>query len=87
MKNMNNKNIGFNIKLTKEEKEQMIEEIKYYFSEERDEELGIIASENLLDFFLNTMGKYVYNKALDDTKYWFDRNMDNIESDFYALYK
>jgi len=41
----------------------------------------------LLEFFLNTLGKHIYNKALDNVKLWYERIMENIEADFYALYK
>lgn len=75
------------IELTQEEKQQLTEEIKYYFKEERDENLGILATENILEFFMNNLGKYIYNKALDDAKLWFDQRMENVEADFYAIYK
>lgn len=85
--NMVKKYAYSNIELTQDEKVQLLEEIKYYFKEERDENLGIIASENLLEFFMNSMGKHIYNKALDDAKRWFDQRMENVEADFYAIYK
>lgn len=78
---------SMNIKLSDEEKKQIIEEIKYYFETERGENLGIIASESVFDFFMDTLGKYIYNKALDDTKLWYQRRMEDVEADFYALYK
>jgi uncharacterized protein (DUF2164 family) len=75
------------IALSGEEKKQLLEEIKYYFETERGEKLGIIASESILEFFTDTLGKYIYNKALDDTRLWFERRMEDVEADFYALYK
>lgn len=75
------------IQFSKEEKQKIIEEIQYFFEEEREETLGILASEQIYDFFVNTLGEYAYNKALDDVMVWFKKNMDNIESDFYAIYK
>ena len=73
--------------LTAEEKKKVLEEIIYFFREERDEELGVIGSETILDFFLDVLGEAIYNKALDDVKLWPTRNVENMESDFYALYK
>ena len=70
-----------------EEKKKMQEEIIYFFQEEREEELGIIGAETILDFFLDVLGETIYNKALDDVKLWLTRNVENIESDYYALYK
>ena len=75
------------ITLTDEQKQQMLEDIRYYFSTERDEDLGIIASESILNFFMETLGKHIYNKALDDAKTWYGRRMEDVEADFYALYK
>lgn len=73
--------------LTQEQKKKLREEIIYFFQEERDEELGIIGAETVLDFFLDILGKTIYNKALDDVKLWLTRNIENLESDYYALYK
>jgi uncharacterized protein (DUF2164 family) len=84
---MDKKSNQLNVTLTSEEKKKVIDEIIYYFDTERDEKLGIIASENIFDFFMETLGKHIYNKALDDTKLWFDHRLEDIEGDFYALYK
>ncbi|MCI5730176.1 MAG: DUF2164 domain-containing protein [Eubacterium sp.] len=70
-----------------EERKKMQEEIIYFFQEEREEELGIIGAETILDFFLDVLGETIYNKALDDVKLWLTRNVENMESDYYALYK
>lgn len=70
-----------------EEKKKMQEEIIYFFQEEREEELGIIGAETILDFFLDVLGETIYNKALDDVKLWLTGNVENMESDYYALYK
>ena len=67
--------------------EKMQEDIIYFFKEERDEDLGIIGSEMILDFFIEMLGERIYNKALDDVKLWLTRNVENLESDYYALYK
>jgi uncharacterized protein (DUF2164 family) len=75
------------VELTSEEKKQMLEDIRYYFATERDEDLGIIASEGILDFFLETLGKHIYNKALDDSRLWYNKRMEDVEADFYSLYK
>lgn len=84
---MNKPRNALRINLSPEEKKKLMDEIKYYFEQERDEQIGIIASESLLDFFMNTLGVSIYNKGLDDAKLWFDKQLDNLESDFYTLYK
>jgi uncharacterized protein (DUF2164 family) len=73
--------------LSTEEKKKLLEEIQSYFEQERDEKIGIIAAEDLLEFFLNALGKQIYNKALDNVKLWYEKVMENVEADFYALYK
>lgn len=84
---MRNKNIGSEFNLTFEDKQRLLNEIKNYFEQERNEKIGIIASEELLEFFLSDIGKYIYNKALDDAIKLFNDRMGNIESDFYSIYK
>jgi uncharacterized protein (DUF2164 family) len=76
-----------NISLTSEEKNQLLQEIVYYFETERDEKLGIIGSENILDFFMDSLGVFIYNRALDDSKRWYDKRMEDVEADFYSLYR
>ncbi|MBP1754196.1 MAG: hypothetical protein H6Q59_594 [Firmicutes bacterium] len=75
------------IDLTPELKKQLLEEIVYYFETERDEKLGVIASEGVLDFFMDNLGHFIYNKALDDAKQWYGKRMEDVEADFYTLYK
>lgn len=70
-----------------EEKKQLLEEISYFFREEYDLDLGIIGTENILDFFQENLGKKIYNEALDDARKFYQRQADNMESDYYMLYK
>lgn len=84
---MDNKYKRAGITLTSEEKKQLLDEIIYYFETERDEKLGIIGSEKILDFFIDTLGATIYNRALDDAKHWYDMRMQDIEADYYSLYK
>lgn len=73
--------------LKEEDKKQMLEEIAYFFNEEYELDLGIIGRENIFDFFQDTLGKFIYNKALDDAKRFYERAASNMEADYYALYK
>jgi len=75
------------IQINDEKKRQMMEEIHYFFKEEYELDLGLIGQETVLDFFLENLGKSVYNIALDDAKKFYDRQRDNMESDFYMLYQ
>ncbi len=72
---------------TKEEKNSMIEKIQRFFSQERDEVIGIIAAEVVLDFFLEILGKDIRNQTLEEAKYWFSQRIEDLEGDFGTLYK
>lgn len=70
-----------------EEKRLMCEEIAHFFKEEHDLDLGIIGTGQILDFFQEMLGNRIYNKALDDAKRFFEKYADNMETDYYALYR
>lgn len=72
------------IKVSKEKKEKMIYEIKKYFLEERDDDLGDLASDLVLDFFIEKLGPEIYNQGVQDA-YTFmkDRVEDVLEIEKY----
>ena len=70
-----------------EQKKQMLGEITQFFKEEHEIELGLIGSARIFDFFQETLGRRIYNKALDDAKKFYENYAGNMEADFYSLYK
>ena len=70
-----------------EQKKQMLGEITQFFKEEHEIELGLIGSERIFDFFQETLGRRIYNKALDGAKKFYENYAGNMEADFYSLYK
>ncbi|WP_409193629.1 DUF2164 family protein [Clostridium perfringens] len=51
--------------------------MKTYFYEERDEELGDLASNMILDFFMDKLAVEFYNQGIEDSyKYIIDRAED-----------
>lgn len=74
-------------RLNEQEKMQMCDEIAAFFREEHDLELGVIGTGRILDFFQEMLGDRIYNKALDDAKKFYEKYADNMETDYYALYK
>ncbi|MDE6405111.1 MAG: DUF2164 domain-containing protein [Lachnospiraceae bacterium] len=66
---------------------RMCDEIAAFFREEHELELGVIGTGKILDFFQEMLGNRIYNKALDDAKRFYARYADNMEADYYALYK
>jgi uncharacterized protein (DUF2164 family) len=73
------------IKLPKENKDQIIDKIKDYFYNERSEEIGDLAAENLLDFVLKEIGPYLYNQGVKDAKVMVEQKMMSLEEDIQSL--
>jgi len=73
--------------LSNDEKRYAIDQIITFFAEERDEEIGRIAAEEVLDMFLELLGPQVYNSALEDAKIWLKEKFTTIEVDYDLLKK
>lgn len=68
------------IKLNSDKKEDMVALIKNYFLQERDEEIGDLAVELILDFFLEKLGPEIYNQGVYDSyNFMNDRLIDVLE--------
>lgn len=65
----------------------MLDEIALFFREEYDLELGIIGTGKIFDFFQDALGNHIYNRALEDAKRFYETYADNMEADYYGLYK
>ncbi len=75
------------IKLSDRQKEKMQEEIKAFYLDVRGEEIGMIEQMHLMELFEEKLAPIIYDRALDDAKLWFGQMMENMDSDYYALYK
>ncbi|WP_275443042.1 DUF2164 domain-containing protein [Petralouisia muris] len=75
------------IKLSDAQKKKLNAEIKAFYLDERGEEIGMIEQMQLLELFEQRLAPIIYNKALDDAKQWFSQMMENMDSDYYVLYK
>lgn len=75
------------VRLSDEEKEKLAGEIRAFYLDQRGEEVGIIQQVQLLELIEEKIGPMIYNKALDDARRWFAQIMDNVDSDYYTLYK
>ena len=64
--------------LSEEQKKVAIENIIDFFATQRDEKIGIIAAEDLLDFFLETFGDAIYNKGIDDSKKFLQEQINDL---------
>lgn len=75
------------VTLSEEQKQLLMEQIHDFFDVEFDDDIGIIKQSRILDLFVEQLAPFVYNKALDDAMLWYKRQQDNLESDFYSLYR
>lgn len=68
------------IKLTKEKRDDMISSIKEYFLDDRDEELGDLASSKILDFIIDELAVEFYNQGVYDSYKYMNRTIDDLLS-------
>ncbi len=73
--------------LPDEKRRSTIEAIIEYFQNERDEEVGVIAAENILDMFLQTAGSALYNKGVADANHLLKNRFDDLAVDLENLTK
>lgn len=71
--------------LSKERRSGLIREITAYFENERGEEIGMLAAEEILDFFQEALSKDIYNRAIEDAKMTIRQNAENLEIDIDLL--
>lgn len=68
------------IKLTMEQKQQAINDIRTYFANEREEEIGDLAGAMLLDFITEKIGHYFYNQAIADVQKYMNEKVEDLFS-------
>ena len=74
-----------NLKLSTEDKQKIIPFIQQYFADERDEEIGNLAAEFLLDFFVEKAGPIIYNQGLNAARQAIKNSADELEYRLYEL--
>lgn len=68
------------IKITKEKRIDMIRKIKKYFLDERDEDLGDLASGMVLDFFIKELAVEFYNQGIHDSYEYMNEKCEDLLS-------
>jgi uncharacterized protein (DUF2164 family) len=71
--------------LSEKDRDRCIKDIVSFFHDERNETIGVIAAENILDFFLGTIGPNVYNKAIEDVKILLKKKLEGWEFELDLL--
>jgi uncharacterized protein (DUF2164 family) len=73
--------------LTEDQRRKAINDIVNFFSTEREEEIGVIAAESLLDMFLQDIAPHIYNKSVQDSKDFLKSRIEELEIDMEVLKK
>jgi len=68
------------MKFTREEKEDMAAAIREYFRKERDEDIGNLASLMVLDFIIEELGPWFYNRGVEDARSYMSERLEDAGS-------
>jgi len=72
-------------KLTDEQRKKALDDIIYFFESEREEQIGQIAAEQVLNFFQETIGAAIYNRGIMDAKRALESRVDELKYDLDDL--
>jgi uncharacterized protein (DUF2164 family) len=75
------------IKLEKNQREMVIEDIQAYFETQRSESIGELAADHLLVFMMERLGHIIYNEAIKDCQKVILEQTQRLEDELYALEK
>ena len=73
--------------LSADERKTAVDDIINFFGQERDEEIGVFAAEDLLDMFLLSTSNHIYNKGVEDAKELMKKRIDDLDIELSALVK
>lgn len=71
--------------LSNDKRKQVIEKIQYFFQNERDEEIGMIAAEEILDCILEEAAIDIYQKGINDAKKLLKERFEDFAVDLDVL--
>ena len=71
------------IELDEERRSAMLGEIRAFFADRLDDEIGDLKARLVLDFFLTRLGATVYNQAVADAHAWTQEKLMDIEGELY----
>lgn len=72
-------------RLDPEKKQNAINELISFFENERNEKIGIIAAEEILNFFLESVGGEIYNQGITDARLTLERRFEDMKYDLDDL--
>ena len=75
------------IKLAKNHKEALLQDIQAYFETQRAETIGELAADHLLVFMIERLAPVIYNEAIKDCQKVILEQTQRLEDELYALEK
>ena len=75
------------IEFSKDEREIIVRKIQLYFREELNQSLGQFDAEFLLNFVVEELGVYFYNRGLYDAQAILERRLESVGEAIYELEK
>lgn len=73
------------VRLPKEDKDALIHSIQDFFYQERSEEIGQLAAENILEFIVKEIGPTLYNQGVNDTRVMVEQKIFSLDEDIRSL--
>ena len=71
------------IEISKESRADALESIKRYFRENMEDNIGDLAANGLLDYFLQELGPIAYNKAVADVQERLQMRVTDLNGEVY----
>lgn len=71
--------------LKKEEREYVIARVQEYFELERDEQIGELAADQFVQYMMDELGPFLYNKGIHDARQMVEQKVINIDEDLLSL--
>jgi len=72
-------------RLPEDQKDNVKNQLIRFFDKELDEEIGVIAAESILNFFLQQVGPTLYNQGVSDAKLALEKRMEDLNYDLDDL--
>ncbi len=71
------------INLSEERRNDLLRSITALYHNEFDEDLSRFRAEQILDFFLKTLGPVVYNQAIQDARAFLSEKLEDLDAEFF----
>ena len=72
------------INLDEDRKKAILAKLGVFYAKDFDEDLSSFRAEQLLDFFVKTLGPPIYNQAVSDARAFILAKLEDLDVEFYA---